>query len=184
MSARIATAVRLLRPAASSFRHVVPAGTIRPASLSANPCRRSLSTSCRLSSEQKTPHDASSSSSSRPDSKTTNRRMKRCPKCSTALPLAVSPCPQCRTLVPIPSELDCFTVFELGSSSGEEASSSSSSSSDAGVTQHLKSLPGGGFDIDVRDLRSKFLKRQQSVHPDSFSAAEDVSILGTRYRTG
>lgn len=69
--------------------------------------------------------------------------------------------------MPIPSELDCFAVFELGEGS-----------LDAGVAQYLKQLPGGGFDIDVRDLRSKFLKRQQGVHPDSFSAAEDVSGKG------
>lgn len=34
-------------------------------------------------------------------------------------------------------------------------------------------MRGGGFDIDTKDLRMRFLKRQQGVHPDSYSGQEE-----------
>jgi hypothetical protein len=39
----------------------------------------------------------------------------------------------------------------------------------------LEELPGGGFDIDSRGIRMTFLKKQQRIHPDSFSGAGEVS---------
>jgi hypothetical protein len=41
----------------------------------------------------------------------------------------------------------------------------------------LSGLPGGGFDIDPRSIRMTFLKKQQRIHPDSFSGAGEVRKL-------
>lgn len=36
----------------------------------------------------------------------------------------------------------------------------------------LSTLPAYGFDLDVKDIRGKMLKRQMELHPDKFSGDE------------
>jgi len=58
--------------------------------------------------------------------------------------------------------------------------------------KEVQALDGGGFDVDPKDLRTRFLKRQQSVHPDSYTsqgekihslAATQSALLNKAYST-
>jgi hypothetical protein len=97
---------------------------------------------------------------------------KSCPSCHDSIPLSASPCPNpsCRQLQPIPSNLTYYALFDL--------STPLSSRPDKDLNcKEIQALDGGGFDIDPKDLRMRFLKRQQSVHPDSYSSQGEVSSL-------
>ncbi|KAH8080541.1 Pyruvate/Phosphoenolpyruvate kinase-like domain-containing protein [Filobasidium floriforme] len=86
---------------------------------------------------------------------------KSCPNCGEALALQVTPCTACRTPCPLPSDILHHALFDLV----PEASMSKP------AKEILEELPGGGFDIDSRGIRMTFLKKQQRIHPDSFSGA-------------
>ncbi len=129
---------------------------------SANPTRRLLSTSFpRLRPAGNTSTDAS------PPSGPT----RLCPACNAAVPLAASPCPHCRALLAIPAQLTHHALFGLCEPSASEDAGAGAERS--GVDE-LRALPGGGFEVDARELRARFLRRQQGVHPDSFASQGEV----------
>lgn len=97
---------------------------------------------------------------------------KTCPHCNTSLPLAASPCPKCAQLVPIPADVSYYSLFDLTPST--TASSSTPHSNQERIQQELRTLEGGGYVLDLRDLRTRFFKRQQGCHPDSFTGQGKV----------
>ena len=94
---------------------------------------------------------------------------KSCPSCGQPLPLQVTPCTECRTPCPLPSDLLHHALFDLIPETDMTLP----------AQKILSSLPGGGFDIDPRAIRMTFLKKQQRIHPDSFSGAGEVRDLLT-----
>lgn len=103
---------------------------------------------------------------------------KKCPHCSSLLPLAASPCPKCSQLVPIPSEVSYYSLFDLtpSPSSSSGAEETGPVSNQERIKRDLQRLEGGGYVLDVRDLRTRFFKRQQGCHPDSFTGQGKVSF--------
>lgn len=88
-------------------------------------------------------------------------KAKQCPSCGSHLSPAASPCPSCKSLVPIPSDVSYYALFDLvppGSS----------------VQHELTQMEGGGYVLDGRDLRTRYLKRQQGCHPDSYTGQGKV----------
>jgi molecular chaperone HscB len=102
-----------------------------------------------------------------------SQRTKQCPTCTTPLPLSTSPCPKCATLVPIPTDVSYYSLFDLtpASSSTDPAGESAQER----TRRELRALEGGGYVLDTRDLRSRFFKRQQGCHPDSYTGQGKVS---------
>jgi molecular chaperone HscB len=92
---------------------------------------------------------------------------KSCPNCGQPLPLQVTPCTECRTPCPLPSDLLHHALFDLIPEIDMLLP----------AQEILSGLPGGGFDIDPRSIRMTFLKKQQRIHPDSFSGAGEVRKL-------
>lgn len=90
---------------------------------------------------------------------------KSCPSCGQPLSLQVTPCTECRTPCPLPSNLLHHALFDLIPESDMSLP----------AQEILSGLPGGGFDIDPRAIRMTFLKKQQRIHPDSFSGAGEVT---------
>lgn len=92
---------------------------------------------------------------------TLSRPSKACPKCGQLQPIEVTPCSNCRTPIPFPPDLLYHALFGLVPESLLEKP----------PKEILAGLPGGGFDIVPRDVRLRFLKCQQGIHPDSFAGA-------------
>jgi hypothetical protein len=107
----------------------------------------------------------------------TSRTTKTCPHCETRLPLAASPCPKCSQLVPIPANVSYYSLFDL---TPPTTADSPSPSTQERIKQDLKTLPGGGYVLDLRDLRTRFFKRQQGCHPDSFTGQGKVRFSSPR----
>ncbi|GHJ86012.1 hypothetical protein NliqN6_2414 [Naganishia liquefaciens] len=108
----------------------------------------------------------------------TSPKAKQCPSCSSHLAPSASPCPTCKSLVPIPSDVSYYALFDLVPPASD-------------VKHELSQLEGGGYVVDVRDLRMRYLKRQQGCHPDSYTgqgkiydlALEQSSFLNKAYST-
>jgi hypothetical protein len=92
----------------------------------------------------------------------TPQKPKQCPSCGSHLAPAASPCPSCKALVPIPSDVSYYALFDLVPSGST-------------VEEGLTRMEGGGYVLDVRDLRMRYLKRQQGCHPDSYTGQGKVS---------
>lgn len=92
----------------------------------------------------------------------TPQKPKQCPSCGSHLAPATSPCPSCKSLVPIPSDVSYYALFDLVPPGTT-------------VEEGLKGMDGGGYVLDVRDLRMRYLKRQQGCHPDSYTGQGKVS---------
>lgn len=75
--------------------------------------------------------------------------------------------------MPIPSDVSYYALFELTPSSSASPSSASLSNQQR-IQRELKELEGGGYVLDVRDLRTRFFKRQQGCHPDSYTGQGKV----------
>lgn len=101
---------------------------------------------------------------------------KQCPTCRAHLPLAVSPCPNCAALVPIPTDVSYYSLFDLTPRS-PAADSAGGQSNQERIRKELSALEGGGYVLDTRDLRSRFFKRQQGCHPDSYTGQGKVGPL-------
>ncbi|KAJ9107390.1 hypothetical protein QFC21_000840 [Naganishia friedmannii] len=114
---------------------------------------------------------------------------KVCPSCQARLPAAASPCPECKSLVRIPSTVSYYALFGLAEEPLPEQAISVTNEELA--QQELRQLEGGGYVLDVRDLRSRYLRRQQGCHPDSYTgqgkiydlALEQSSFLNKAYST-
>lgn len=94
-----------------------------------------------------------------------------CPGCSTPVPLPSSPCPSCSKLLPIPNGLSHHSLLFLS----QPQSSSTRGAVD--LPLEFSKLPAYGFDLDVKDLRNKMLRRQMELHPDKFSGADQDVLL-------
>lgn len=99
---------------------------------------------------------------------------KVCPSCQARLPAAASPCPECKSLVRIPSNVSYYALFGLADEPLPEEAISATNEELA--QQELRQLQGGGYVLDVRDLRSRYLRRQQGCHPDSYTGQGKVSM--------
>jgi molecular chaperone HscB len=92
-----------------------------------------------------------------------------CPSCSAPLPLPASPCPSCSKLVPIPTGLSHHSLFYLS----QPVVGNAAFSSPFDLPSELSKLPAYGYDLDVKDLRTKMLRRQMELHPDKYSGREE-----------
>lgn len=97
-------------------------------------------------------------------------KAKQCPSCGSQLAPSASPCPSCKALVPIPSDVSYYALFDLVPPAAE-------------VKHELTQLEGGGYVLDVRDLRMKYLKRQQGCHPDSYTGQGKVGLRPILFHT-
>lgn len=102
-----------------------------------------------------------------------------CPSCSAPLPLPASPCPSCSKLVPIPTGLSHHSLFYLS----QPVVGNAAFSSPFDLPAELSTLSAYGFDIDVKDLRNKMLRRQMELHPDKFSG-QDAEVRLARELSG
>ncbi|KAG0234341.1 hypothetical protein BGW42_006733 [Actinomortierella wolfii] len=77
--------------------------------------------------------------------KSSNKRpeSRSCWKCAQSIPYLAMQCPQCKAVQPVAPGANYFETLGLP--------------------------PEPNFDIDVKDLRIKFFKIQQLIHPDSYS---------------
>ncbi|KAF9166631.1 hypothetical protein DFQ26_007328 [Actinomortierella ambigua] len=66
-----------------------------------------------------------------------------CWKCAQPIPFLAMQCPQCKTVQPVAPGANYFETLGMP--------------------------PEPNFDVDVKDLRIKFFKIQQLIHPDSYS---------------
>lgn len=96
-----------------------------------------------------------------------------CPSCSAPLPIPSSPCPKCSTLIPIPSGLSHHSLLNLS----QPVVASAAFSTPFDLPAELSTLPAYGFELDVKDLRGRMLKRQMELHPDKFSGEEKQVAL-------
>jgi molecular chaperone HscB len=74
---------------------------------------------------------------------------KKCWKCDAENKMENIFCEKCQTIQPLNSDADYFSIFGVKKS----------------------------FDVDLKDLKVKFLKLQQAVHPDNFSTKSDKEKL-------
>ncbi|KAG8730339.1 hypothetical protein FRC12_020332 [Ceratobasidium sp. 428] len=88
-----------------------------------------------------------------------------CPACSKPLPTRLPICPSCSHISKLPADTPYQALFNL---------------------------PENNFQIDVKDLRNRFLQTQRLMHPDAWSskperekaaAAEYSSLLNKAYET-
>lgn len=104
---------------------------------------------------------------------TTTTPTRPCPSCSAPISLPSSPCPSCSTLIPIPTGLSPHSLLNIS----QPVPSSSAFSTPFDLPAELTRLPAYGFDLDVKSLRGKMLKRQMELHPDKFSGEERAVAL-------
>lgn len=97
-------------------------------------------------------------------------KAKQCPSCGSHLAPSASPCPSCKALVPIPSDVSYYALFDLVPPASD-------------VKHQLTQLEGGGYVLDVRDLRMRYLKRQQGCHPDSYTGQGKVGVRPILFHT-
>jgi molecular chaperone HscB len=108
----------------------------------------------------------------RHSSTTSTQPTRPCPSCSTPLPIPSSPCPNCNRIIPIPSGLSHHSLLHLSI-----PISSTSKSEVFDIPTELSKLPAYGFDLDIKGLRGKMLRRQMELHPDKYSGNEtDVRL--------
>ncbi|KAG0265301.1 hypothetical protein DFQ27_000707 [Actinomortierella ambigua] len=77
-----------------------------------------------------------------------------CWKCAQPIPFLAMQCPQCKTVQPVAPGANYFETLGLP--------------------------PEPNFDIDVKDLRIKFFKIQQLIHPDSYSQNTNLKGVGVQ----
>jgi hypothetical protein len=108
----------------------------------------------------------------RHSSSSTNSPTRPCPSCSTPLPIPSSPCPKCNKIIPIPTGLSHHSLLNLST-----PITSANKSEIFDIPAELSKLPAYGFDLDIKGLRGRMLRRQMELHPDKYSGNEtDVRL--------
>jgi len=101
-----------------------------------------------------------------------------CPSCNTPISIPASPCPNCSKIVPIPTGITHHSILHLS-----EPITSSEANTTFDIPSELLDLPAYGFDLDVKGLRGKMLRRQMELHPDKYSG-DDKAVSLARELSG
>ena len=101
-----------------------------------------------------------------------------CPSCNTPISIPASPCPNCSKIVPIPTGITHHSILHLS-----EPVTSSAANTTFDIPSELLDLPAYGFDLDVKGLRGKMLRRQMELHPDKYSG-DDKAVALARELSG
>src|SRR5271155_4866424 len=80
-------------------------------------------------------------------SQTPEKTAKACPSCGSPLDIKEISCKNCKALSPLPENVNYLSLF---------------------------GFPTTAYDIDLRKLKSEYLKLMSKVHPDSVSQKSDV----------
>jgi molecular chaperone HscB len=95
-----------------------------------------------------------------------------CPSCNTPISIPASPCPNCSKIVPIPTGITHHSILHLS-----EPIASTEANTTFDIPSELLDLPAYGFDLDVKGLRGKMLRRQMELHPDKYSGDDKAVSL-------
>jgi hypothetical protein len=101
-----------------------------------------------------------------------------CPSCNTPISIPASPCPNCSKIVPIPTGITHHSILHLS-----EPIASADANTTFDIPSELLDLPAYGFDLDVKGLRGKMLRRQMELHPDKYSG-DDKAVSLARELSG
>jgi hypothetical protein len=101
-----------------------------------------------------------------------------CPSCNTPISIPASPCPNCSKIVPIPTGITHHSILHLS-----EPIASTEANTTFDIPSELLDLPAYGFDLDVKGLRGKMLRRQMELHPDKYSG-DDKAVSLARELSG
>jgi len=101
-----------------------------------------------------------------------------CPSCNIPISIPASPCPNCSKIVPIPTGITHHSILHLS-----EPITSTDARTTFDIPSELLDLPAYGFDLDVKGLRGKMLRRQMELHPDKYSG-DDKAVTLARELSG
>jgi len=107
-------------------------------------------------------------------SSTSTTPTRPCPSCNTPISIPTSPCPSCSKIVGIPTSISHHSLLHL---SDPVTNAASASTSTFDIPAELTRLSAYGFDLDIKGLRGKMLRRQMELHPDKYSGDDgDVRL--------